>query len=90
MGPQELIERLDAIAFPLRLRLLLVLSHGERTMGELARAVNVERTLLSFHVRVLHDAGLVTKVRVGRAFYVRLNTDSVRALLDELSRRLLR
>ncbi|SFB50474.1 transcriptional regulator, ArsR family [Amycolatopsis marina] len=50
----------DALADPLRRRLLELLADGDRTAGDLAGEFSVSRPAISRHLRVLRDAGLVT------------------------------
>lgn len=50
----------DALADPIRRRLLELVARGERTAGELASEFSVSRPAISRHLRVLRDSGLVT------------------------------
>ena len=58
-----------------------MLSHGERCVCDLQRTVGAAQPRLSFHLRVLKDAGLVTDRRAGRWVYYALN----REVLDDIS-----
>jgi DNA-binding transcriptional ArsR family regulator len=49
----------NAIAEPQRRRILDVLRHGERPVGDLAEALQLSQPAVSKHLRVLRDAGLV-------------------------------
>jgi ArsR family transcriptional regulator, arsenate/arsenite/antimonite-responsive transcriptional repressor len=55
-----------AVADGTRLRILHVLSSGGRCVCDLRAEVPVAANLLSYHLRVLRDAGLVTAHRRGR------------------------
>ncbi|MFI7679170.1 DUF5937 family protein [Actinophytocola sp. NPDC049390] len=61
--------RLDALAHPVRLRLLRTLARGPHTTGELAHAWELSPPEVSRHLAVLRRAGLLTSQRRGR--YVR-------------------
>ena len=65
-----------------RLRIIDLLRNGERCVCELTDALDVGQSLLSFHLRTLKDAGLVTDRRDGRWAYYTLDADSF-AQLEE-------
>ena len=50
---------LDVIAEPTRRRILDALRGGERSVGELVKAVGMHQPGVSRHLKVLRDAGLV-------------------------------
>ena len=62
----ELTSGLAALADPVRLRLVGVLAGGGRCVCDLQEKVPVPANLLSYHLRVLREAGLVTATRRGR------------------------
>jgi DNA-binding transcriptional ArsR family regulator len=51
---------LDAIGNPTRRAVLALLRNGEQTVRELTDGLPVTQSAVSQHLRVLHDAGLVT------------------------------
>lgn len=53
-------ELLDAITDPTRREIVAMLTGGERTAGEIATHFLTSRPGVSRHLRVLHEAGLVT------------------------------
>ena len=63
-----------------RLRIVEMLSAGERCVCELTSALDLGQSLLSHHLKTLKDAGLVTDRREGRWVYYTLSCDT----LDEL------
>ena len=65
--------RLEALAHPVRLRLLRTLARGPHTTGELAHAWELSPPEVSRHLAVLRRAGLLTARRQGR--YVRYTLD---------------
>ncbi|MFJ1962192.1 DUF5937 family protein [Streptomyces massasporeus] len=65
--------RLEALAHPVRLRLLRTLVRGPHTTGELAHAWELTPPEVSRHLAVLRRAGLLTTRRHGR--YVRNTLD---------------
>ncbi|MEM9516338.1 MAG: metalloregulator ArsR/SmtB family transcription factor [Actinomycetota bacterium] len=59
-----------AVAEPNRRAILRVVRDGERSVGEIAAEFEITRPAVSQHLRVLHDAHLVTVRAVGnRRFY---------------------
>jgi DNA-binding transcriptional ArsR family regulator len=68
-----------ALADPTRRAILLDLSRGERTIGELAALFDMTLPGVSKHVRVLERAGLTDVRRVGRVRRCRLVGAPLRA-----------
>ena len=80
--PVRLARSFHALADDKRVRVLELLGEGERCVCELAEAIDITQPLLSFHLRTLREAGLVSDVRKGRWVYYSLNRDA----LEELER----
>lgn len=55
-----------ALSDPRRLRILDLLRGGEQCVCDLQMALDCGQSLLSFHLRTLRDAGLVTMRKDGR------------------------
>lgn len=60
-----------------RLSILQRLRLGERCVCDLTDALDAAQSRLSFHLRVLKDAGLVTDRKDGRWMYYTLNLDTL-------------
>ena len=58
---------LKVLADQTRLAVVRLLIHQSLTVGELNETLEVEQTLLSHHLRVLRDAGVVDFRREGRS-----------------------
>jgi ArsR family transcriptional regulator, arsenate/arsenite/antimonite-responsive transcriptional repressor len=84
-SPVELTSRLAALADPVRLRIVGVLAGGGRCVCDLQENVPVAANLLSYHLRVLRDAGLVVAARRGRWIDYRLDGDGFAALWAQAS-----
>lgn len=67
-----------------RLRILDLLRGGEMCVCDLQDAMDAGQSLLSFHLKALREAGLVTDRREGRWAYYRLDPDAF-ALVAELA-----
>ncbi len=59
--------KLKALADPTRLAVVEALMDGPRHVGKLAELLDVEQSLLSHHLRVLRDIGLLRADRDGKA-----------------------
>lgn len=67
---------------PSRLRVLEVLSDGERCVGDLVQATRLSQSNLSMHLACLRDCGLVRARRNGRFVYYELADPAVARLLE--------
>jgi DNA-binding transcriptional ArsR family regulator len=61
-----------ALAHPARRRLVEVLSGGPASVGDASRDLGLSKAAVTKHVRVLEDAGLVTRAIDGRTHRLRL------------------
>ena len=77
MVTQE-ISVFHAIADPTRRAILDRLRDGGQAVNEIAGRFDVSRPAISKHLRVLHDARLVTEIREGRNRIYRLNPEPLR------------
>jgi DNA-binding transcriptional ArsR family regulator len=68
-----------------RVRLIGVLASGGRCVCDLQDEVPVAANLLSYHLRVLREAGLVTASRRGRWVHYRLSGTGFAALWAQAS-----
>lgn len=71
-----------------RLSILQRLRFGERCVCEMTDALDAAQSRLSFHLKVLKDAGLVVDRREGRWMYYTLNPETlgeVAELIDGLA-----
>jgi ArsR family transcriptional regulator len=67
----------QALSDPTRLGIIQRLRLGERCVCDLTDAMDAAQSRLSFHLKVLKEAGLVTDRREGRWMYYTLNTDAL-------------
>ena len=70
-----------ALSDETRLRIVTMLQQGERCVCELTGALDAAQSRLSFHLKTLKDAGLVSDRRAGRWVYYSL----VPAALEEIT-----
>ena len=75
-----LAQRFHALSDETRLRIVELLRGGEHCVCELTEALELKQSLLSFHIKVLKEAGLVCGRREGRWAYYALAPQAVREL----------
>ncbi len=88
MEDKEVINGLTALAQPLRLqvfRALVVVGAPGLTPGAIQEALGTPPATLSFHLKELVNAGLVTQERVSRNLIYRANYERMNALLGYLT-----
>ena len=71
---------LKALADPLRLQVIEALHSGERCVCELTEELNLTQSKLSFHLKVMREAGLLEAREEGRWIYYRLQAEALEAL----------
>ena len=71
---------LKALADPLRLQIIETLAEGERCVCDLTNDLDLAQSKLSFHLRVLKDAGLLSQRVSGRWVYYRLQSGAIEEL----------
>ena len=69
-----------ALSDETRLEIVRLLSHSERCVCELQDAVGAAQSRLSFHLKTLKDAGLVSDRREGRWVYYTLRPEALATL----------
>ena len=87
MEETDVVKSLGALAQPVRLRVfraLVVAGPTGLNPGALAEALDVAATTLSFHLKELTHAGLVSQERDGRHLIYRASFDRMNALLNYL------
>jgi ArsR family transcriptional regulator, arsenate/arsenite/antimonite-responsive transcriptional repressor len=71
-----------ALADETRLRILDQLADGEQCVCDLSGALEASQSRLSFHLKTLKDAGLLTDRREGRWIYYALDRETLEELRD--------
>ena len=69
-----------ALSDETRLRLLELLTDGEQCVCDLTDALKTGQSRLSFHLKTLKDAGLLTDRRDGRWVYYALSPEAIEEL----------
>jgi ArsR family transcriptional regulator len=68
----QVVRALKGAAESTRLRLLVLLSHGEFTVGELASILHQSQPRISRHLRLLTEAGFLDRFREQQCVYYRM------------------
>jgi len=76
----------SALGDPARLAILERLGDGDRCLCEMQDDLGMAPNLLSYHMRVLREAGLVSGERRGRRVDYRIEPKGVARLRDEFDR----
>ena len=63
-----------ALSDPTRREILRILSHGEKTAGELSEGFDITKPSMSHHFAVLKEAGLIISRREGQQIWYRINS----------------
>ena len=88
MTENQVVQALAALAHPVRLqvfRALVVSGHAGLTPGVMQDGLHIPATTLSFHLKELAAAGLVTQERASRHIIYRAAYDQMNGLLGYLT-----
>ncbi|MGM0375959.1 MAG: ArsR/SmtB family transcription factor [Bacteroidota bacterium] len=78
---------LKAIAHPMRIAILSHLEDGNKlTVTEIHKLLNIEQSTTSHHLGILKDKGVLSSQREGKNTYYFLKHDSLRNIVDCVSR----
>ena len=67
----------SALAHPIRREIVERLSGGVATVGEASKDLGVSKPTISRHLKLLEDAGVVTRVVDGRTHRLRLRPETL-------------
>lgn len=82
LSTKKAVALFHALSDETRLELLDHLKDGEQCVCELMDSMKASQSRLSFHLKVLKDAGLVEDRREGRWMYYTLNARAIEELED--------
>ena len=87
---ERAVELFHALSDETRLQIIELLNKGERCVCELTDSLDAAQSRLSFHLRVLRDAGIVRDRKDGRWVYYELDPEvfeEAESLVTELKPR---
>jgi len=85
-GTDRAVRLFHALSDGTRLSILQRLRLGERCVCDLTDALDAAQSRLSFHLKVLKDADLVTDRREGRWMYYTLNPETLNEVAELIDR----
>lgn len=83
--PDGLAPLLQLPVEPNRLRILALLTHGERCVCDIEAALDLPQNLVSHHLKVLKRSGMLHDRRAGRWVYYRLDSQVIAEQLHTLT-----
>jgi ArsR family transcriptional regulator len=81
----EIPALLKALADPIRMEVVQALAGGERCVCDLTQALGLAQSRLSFHLKVMRQAGLIAAREEGRWVYYKLDPQAFEQLRDWLN-----
>jgi ArsR family transcriptional regulator len=72
----DVVKTFHALSDETRLEIIRLLRNGEKCVCDLTEALDAAQSRLSFHLKTLKDAGIVTDRKAGRWVYYTLNADT--------------
>ena len=79
----ELLAGLRAAAEATRIRILFILSHGEFNVSELTQILGQSQPRVSRHLKLMTEAGLVSRHKEGNWVLFRLREEEMGGALDD-------
>jgi len=81
---EKMAETLKAIAHPVRLQIVSILMNGERSVGELVRALGTKQSLTSQQLSILKSRGVLRSRRNGNVVYYSLHNPGMRNIMASI------
>lgn len=85
---EKVAEIFSAFADATRLAILQELRHGRQSVGELVTSMGTSQANVSKHLKMLHQAGLLTREREGLQVFYKVTEESVFEVCKFACRRL--
>lgn len=83
---KKICDFLKIISEENRLKILCILQKKEKCVCEIWQSLNLPQNLISHHLKVLKDFGLISSKRVGLKIFYRLNKKVVKKYLTLLNK----
>ena len=84
-GQDDQARLVSVLMEPQRIKILRLLRDGELCVCEIERSLGIAQNLVSHHLRVLRDAGLVASRREGQFVFYRRQDERVKQLVSFLN-----
>ena len=86
INPQIVHRFAHVVKEPMRVRIILALAGGPKTVNELVAGMGLKQPTISNHLRVLTDNNMVKRRRDGRQAYYSLTSKKIVRALDAVMR----
>ena len=86
MHTDQLSATFAALADPTRRAILQSLTEGDANVADLAEPFSMSQPAVSKHLRVLEDAGLISRTKVSTARYSHLEADALKEATEYMER----
>jgi ArsR family transcriptional regulator len=77
---------LKKISEPNRLKILCILKEGEKCVCDIWRCLKLPQNLVSHHLKVLKNFGLISSKKIGLKVFYKLNQKVVKKYLKRLNK----
>jgi DNA-binding transcriptional ArsR family regulator len=81
---EKMAETLKAVAHPVRLQIVNILMNGERSVGELVKALGTKQSLTSQQLSILKSRGVLKSRRNGNVVYYSLNNNGIKNIMASI------
>ena len=81
---EKMAETLRAIAHPVRLQIVNILMNGERSVGEMVKALGTKQSLTSQQLSILKLKGLLKSRRKGNVVYYFIENTSIKKIITAI------
>ncbi len=78
---EKMAETLKAVAHPVRLQIVNILMNGERSVGELVKALGTKQSLTSQQLSILKSRGVLKSRRNGNVVYYSLENSGIKKIM---------
>ncbi len=79
---EELLKIFRLLSNPIRLKIALIIKDKERCVCELERALKIDQTLVSHHLKSFKELKVVEERRAGKWRYYKLKDEIVKSVLS--------
>ncbi|MBI2094175.1 MAG: winged helix-turn-helix transcriptional regulator [Candidatus Omnitrophica bacterium] len=76
---------LRALSYPIRLKIIEALKHGEKSVGILVKSLEVEQSTLSRHLLALREAGILTSHQERTTVYYAIRDHDIFKILRPIA-----
>ena len=81
---EQMAEILKAVAHPVRLQIVNILLNGERSVGELVKALGTKQSLTSQQLSILKSRGVVKNRRNGNVVFYSIGDNGIKNIMASI------